>query len=238
MTRAGGKVWGGILGLMFGGPLGAIAGVFIGHQIDGSKQRTDALNDAAIFQINLLSILAYVAKVDGHVDKREVMTILAFFKSIGFDDSQMEVIQRTLKFALTQDINLQTTCRNFKKASNYEACLILLRVVYLVVMADEKVHPQEKIAVEQIVQYLGITAEDYQLLEAEFLRTDDKYYEMLGLERGATQEDVKKAYRKLALSYHPDRVSHLGPEYTEVAEEKFKMINEAYENVSKELQAA
>ena len=238
MAKVGGKLWGGILGLMFGGPLGAIAGVFIGHQIDGSQPRTAALNDAAVFQINLISILAYVSKVDGHVDKREIMTIFAFFKSIGFDESQMEVIQRTLKFAFTQDINLQTTCRNFKKASNYETCLMLLRVIYLVVMADEKVHPKEKIAIEQIVQYLGITAEDYQLLQAEFLRTDDKYYEMLGLERGASKEDVKKAYRKLALAYHPDRVSHLGPEYTEVAEEKFKLINEAYENVSKELQTA
>ena len=237
MAKVGGKLWGGILGMMFGGPLGAIAGVFIGHQIDGSQQRTEALNEAAVFQINLMAILAHVAKVDGHVDKREIMTILAFFKSIGFDDSQMVVIQRTLKFAFTQDINLQTTCSNFKKSSNYEVCLMLLRVVYLVVMADEKVHPKEKIAIEQIVQYLGITAEDYQLLQAEFLRTDDKYYEMLGLERGATQLDVKKAYRKLALSYHPDRVSHLGPEYTEVAEEKFKMINEAYEKVNKELQA-
>ena len=238
MAKVGGKFWGGILGLMFGGPLGAIAGVFIGHQIDGSNQRSDALNDAAIFQINLISIFAHVAKVDGHVDKRELATIFAFFKSIGFKDSQMEVIKRTLTFALTQDLNLETICRNFKKAANYEACLILLRVVYLVVMADEKFHPKEKIAIEQIVQYLGITAEDYKLLQAEFLRTDDKYYEMLGLERGATMTDVKKAYRKLALSYHPDRVSHLGSEYTEVAEEKFKMINEAYENVTKELQAA
>jgi len=238
MTKVGGKVWGGILGLMFGGPLGAIAGVFIGHQIDGSNQRSAALNDAAVFQINLISILAHVAKVDRDVDRRELATIFAFFKSIGFDDSQMEVIKRTLKFALTQDLNLQTICRNFKKAANYEACLILLRVVYLVVMADKKFHPKEKIAIEKIVQYLGITANDYQLLQAEFLKTDDRYYEILGLERGASKEDVKKVYRKLALSYHPDRVSHLGPEYTEVAEEKFKMINEAYEKVSKELQAA
>lgn len=237
MAKVGGKLWGGILGLMFGGPLGAIAGVFIGHQIDGSNQKSVALNDAAIFQINLISILAHVAKIDGHVDKRELTTIFAFFKSIGFDDSQMEVFTRTLKFALTQDLNLQTICRNFKKASNYEACLILLRVVYLVVMADGKFHPKEKIAIEQIVQYLDVTANDYQLLQAEFLRTDDRYYEMLGLSRGVGMDDVRKAYRKLALSYHPDRVSHLGPEYTEVAEEKFKMINDAYEKVTKELQA-
>jgi molecular chaperone DnaJ len=50
------------------------------------------------------------------------------------------------------------------------------------------------------------------------------YYEVLGLERGATEEDVKKAYRKLALQYHPDR----NPGNKE-AEEKFKEATEAYE---------
>ncbi|NCU33041.1 MAG: hypothetical protein EOM23_08955, partial [Candidatus Moranbacteria bacterium] len=219
-------------------PLGAIAGVFIGHQIDTSQPSHSGLNDAAVFQINLISILAHVVKVDGHVDKRELSTIISFFKSIGFNESQIEVIKRTLQFALTQDIDLKMTCAHFKQAANYETCLMLLRVVYLVVMADEKVHANEKIVIEQIVEFLGITSEDYKLLQAEFLQTDDRYYELLGLKRGASKEEVKKAYRKLALAYHPDRVSHLGPEYTEVAEEKFKLINEAYEKVNKELQAA
>lgn len=237
MGRVGGKLWGGILGMMFGGPLGAIAGVYIGSKIDRVSERIGGLGESAVFQINLVAILAYVAKVDGHVDKREVDTILALFKSIGFKTQQMEIIQRTLKFALSQNINLKTTCINYKKASNYEACRMLLRMVYLVVMADGKVDPKERIAIEQIVEYLGIAEEDYQLLQAEFIRTDDKYYEILGLKRGATKEDVKKAYRKLALEYHPDRVAHLGPEYTKVASEKFKIINEANQKVLKELQA-
>ena len=236
MAKMGGKVWGGILGMMFAGPLGAVAGIFIGHQIDGSKERTAALNKAVVFQINLIAILAYVAKVDGHVDRREIAAILSFFKALKFNDQQMSAIQRTLKFALGKDFDLQTTCTNFKKASTYEDRLMLLRVVYLVVMADEKIHPKEKIAIEKIVGYLGITSEDYQILQAEFVRTDDKYYQILGLKRGVDIKEVKKAYRSLALTYHPDRVSHLGVEYAKLAEEKFKIINEAYENVTEELQ--
>lgn len=231
-----GKFWGGLLGMMFGGPLGAIAGVYIGHQIDLSNPAKGVLNDRAVFQINLISILAYVAKVDGNVDKREVDTIFAFFRQIGFGPMQMQVIERTLNFALTQDIDLESTCRNFRKASNYESSLMLLRVVYLVVMSDQKVHKNEKIAIEQIADYLGINEHDLEMLRAEFLKTDDKYYKILGLEPGASIADVKKAYRKLALQYHPDRVAHLGKEYADVAEEKFKLINEAHEKVTKELQ--
>lgn len=231
-----GKFWGGLFGFMFAGPLGAIAGVFLGHQIDASKPARDALNAQAVFQINLISILAYVAKVDGDVDQREIDTIFSFFRRTGFGPAQLQIIERTINFALTQDIDLETTCRNFRKAANYESSLMLLRVVYLVVMADQKVRSQEKAAIEQIARYLGINADDVEMLKAEFLKTDDKYYKILGLEPGASAAEVKKAYRKLALQYHPDRVAHLGKEYADVAEEKFKMINESYEKVQRQLQ--
>lgn len=115
---------------------------------------------------------------------------------------------------------------------------MLLRMVYFVAMADEVVHEKEKEAIEQIVNFLGITDQDYQMLQAEFFTTDDKYYKILGLARGASLGEVKKAYRDLARSNHPDRVAHLGTEYVKVAEEKFKTINEAYQKVTKELNTA
>ena len=56
-------------------------------------------------------------------------------------------------------------------------------------------------------------------------------YEVLGLRRGATLEEVKKAYRELAGKYHPDKVSHLGDEFKVLAERRFKEINEAYQEI-------
>lgn len=55
-----------------------------------------------------------------------------------------------------------------------------------------------------------------------------RYYAVLGLEKGAGMEEIKKAYRKLCLQYHPDKVGHLGEEFKRVAEEKMKEINVAY----------
>ena len=58
-------------------------------------------------------------------------------------------------------------------------------------------------------------------------------YEVLGLKKGATLEEVKKAYRELVSKYHPDKVSHLGDEFKVLAERRIKEINEAYQEILK-----
>ena len=135
--------------------------------------------------------------------------MLALFQKMGFASRDMTMISRAFEIALKQDIDLKVTCDNFRKYSRYEECLMLLRMVYMVVMADQKFHAKEKEAIIQIVDYLGIHYDDHMSIQAEFLETADKYYEILGLTRGATLANVKKAYRNLALTHHPDRVGHL-----------------------------
>ena len=59
-------------------------------------------------------------------------------------------------------------------------------------------------------------------------------YEVLNIPQNATKEEIKKAYRKLAHQYHPDKTAQLGPEIQEVAHRKMQEINEAYELLLKE----
>jgi len=230
--KFGSSAWGSIIGLMFAGPIGAIAGAYLGHSFEKGKEKIDA---RSIFQINLISILSYVVKVDGEVAKAEIDTVLHLFKQLGFGAHDMSMMARAFETALKQDIDLKETCENFRKCSRYEECLMLLRMVYMIVMADQKYHAKEKEAIIHIVDYLGIHYDDHMSIQAEYRQTADKYYEILGLKRGATLAQVKKSYRNLALTHHPDRVSHLGEEYRTIAEEDFKKISEAYQAVIKEL---
>ena len=57
---------------------------------------------------------------------------------------------------------------------------------------------------------------------------------MLNLKKTATDSEIKKAYRKLAIEYHPDKVANLGEEYQKAAKEKFQKVQEAYEQIKKE----
>lgn len=54
-------------------------------------------------------------------------------------------------------------------------------------------------------------------------------YAILGLRDGASQEDIRAAYRQLAAQYHPDKLAHLGEEFQTLAEQKFKTIQSAYD---------
>jgi DnaJ like chaperone protein len=58
-------------------------------------------------------------------------------------------------------------------------------------------------------------------------------HEVLDVPLGASQEEIKSAYKKLAGKYHPDKLEHLGEEFKTLAEEKFKEIQEAYQQLKR-----
>ena len=87
---------------------------------------------------------------------------------------------------------------------------------------------------ELIAIYIGISKADYDSIYAMFYPNKQSNYKILEIEPNATNEEVKKAYRKMAIKYHPDKVATLGEDVQKAAEEKFKAVNQAYEAICKE----
>jgi DnaJ like chaperone protein len=67
-----------------------------------------------------------------------------------------------------------------------------------------------------------------------FIPETDSAYKILEIGPSATNDEVKKAYRRMAMKYHPDKVSHLGDDFRKTAGEKFSKVNDAYEKIKKE----
>jgi DnaJ like chaperone protein len=71
-------------------------------------------------------------------------------------------------------------------------------------------------------------------LKSMFYKDTAAAYKVLEIESSIADEEVKKAYRKMALKLHPDKVAYLGEDFRKAAEEKFRKVNEAYETIKKE----
>lgn len=81
---------------------------------------------------------------------------------------------------------------------------------------------------------MEIPASDFESVKSMFYRDTNADYHVLGIEPTATEEEIKKAYRQMAVRYHPDKVAHMGEEYQKGAKEKFQKVQDAYENIKKE----
>lgn len=93
---------------------------------------------------------------------------------------------------------------------------------------------KQKVSTFQHAQHAGYEHE-HRSEESEFGRETPREdpYAVLGVSRDAAPDEIKQAYRRLAGQYHPDKVSHLGEEFRELAEKRFKEIQEAYQALLK-----
>jgi DnaJ like chaperone protein len=108
-------------------------------------------------------------------------------------------------------------------------------VLFSVAMIDGVLHPIEEAMLRAAPGLLGLHPDIYDTVRRQFGHDLSHHYAVLGLADGADLAEVKKAYRKLAAEYHPDKVVSKGlPEdFTRFAEQKFKEINESYATISK-----
>ena len=79
-----------------------------------------------------------------------------------------------------------------------------------------------------------ISNKDFESIQAMFYKDTTSSYKILEIKPEASDTEVKKAYRKMAAKFHPDKVHHLGEEFQKMAEEKFKTLNDAYTQIKKE----
>lgn len=139
-----------------------------------------------------------------------------------------------LRDLLKQEIPLRDVCYQIKNRLDHSSRLQLLHFLYGVSKADGKVHPREVEIIEKIAGYMGISDKDTESIKAMFYEDTEAAYRVLEIEASVNDDEVKKAYRKMANKYHPDKVAYLGEDIRKAAGEKFRKVKDAYETIKKD----
>jgi DnaJ like chaperone protein len=252
---------GGALGWSFGGPIGAIIGLAIGSLIDSTTEQGGFLlgdgpttrtqpqgryrkvpnykgqrrpqTQSGDFEVSLLILASVVIKADGIQDKKELDFVRQQFVNMYGKDRANHAF-RLFKNISQQQIPTRQVCLQIKQMMDHASRLQLVHFLFGIAKADGMVTEVEVNQIHTICGYLGISSRDYESIKAMFYDSSDNAYKILEISKSASVEEIKKAYRKMAKKYHPDKVVHLGKEHQEGAEEKFRQVQKAYEQLQKE----
>ena len=226
---------GGGLGWALLGPLGGVLGFVVGSMFDRSngQQRVFTGTTHGDFTMSLLTLTAAVMKADGRILKSELEYVRQYF-SQSFGPAASQEAMLYLRDLLRQEIPLRDVCYQIKNRLDHSSRLQLLHFLFGVSKSDGKVHPKEVEVIEKIAGYLGISAKDLGSIKAMFYEDTDAAYRILEIKASVSNDEVKKAYRKMANKYHPDKVAYLGEDIRKAAGEKFRKVKNAYETIKKD----
>lgn len=225
------------LGWAFFGPVGGLVGFLIGSAFDKEGmprwQGTPGRTTPGDFAMSLLVLVAAVMKADGKVVKSELDYVKAYFVR-SFGEGSASEAMMMLRDILKQDIDLRGVTQQIKSRLDYSSRLQMMHFLYGIASADGIISGSEKDILQKISGYLGISTKDRESIMSMFVPSTDAAYKILEINPDSPDEEVKKAYRRMAMKYHPDKVSYLGEDFKKAAHEKFQKVSEAYEQIKKE----
>ena len=234
-------IGGGLGWVLGGGPVGALIGFALGSMLDSSSvsvsTNTSGSNRTTEgdFKMSLLVLMACIMKADGRVDKAELAVVKKFLVANFGEEGALDALQ-ILKNLLSQNINETEVAAQIGLHMNYSSKLELLHLLFNIAYADGEVVASELATIQRISTIFRIDRLDFESIKAPYMKTVDRdwAYKSLEIEASATNDEIKKAYRRMAKKYHPDLVNELGDDVKKSATEKFRSVNEAYEELKKQ----
>ena len=252
-----GKWIGGIVGFMAAGPLGALAGYAIGSMLEnndesnysgggygGRTYENPAYGQRNSFLFSMLVMASYIIKADGKVMHSEMEFVRQFLR-VNFGEAAVaegnQILLNLFEQRKQMDANNPQAFKNtiyecgmqIRQNMGYEERLQLLSFLAKIAQSDGSVCQAEIEALKEVATAMGMSAQEVESMLNLGGHTLEQAYKVLEIEPTATDDEVKKAYRKMALKHHPDRVATLGEDVKKAAEEKFQQINNAKEMIFK-----
>ncbi|MBU1340285.1 MAG: TerB family tellurite resistance protein [Proteobacteria bacterium] len=247
-----GKMIGGTIGFALGGPLGAVAGAAFGHTFVDKKeqaylssrpgtQQMLSSNEQAqlVFFTAAFSMLAKISKADGKVSDNEISAVETFMKrDLQLDLNSQQTAINIFRQAVTSPESFDAFALQFYSVFRTQPNIIdlMMDVMLRVSTADGSISNEEEALLLSATRIFNYSTADFERLKSKYVKQTNKYYAVLKCDETASNEEIKKQYRKLVSEYHPDKIEAKGlpEEFIKFANDKFKEIQEAYDTVKKE----
>ena len=238
-----GKVIGGVAGFALGGPLGAILGTAFGHAVDRKQGQKiggsgpDSLeNRQTAFTVAVIVLSAKMAKADGHVTRDEVD---AFKRIFEIPENEMDDVGKLFNEARQDAEGYEPYAKQVGDMFAHDAAVreSLLGGLFQIALADGIVHPDELAFLKNVARAFKLSSQDFDRIQSAHMGGDaTDPYQLLGITRDMSDDEIKKTYRNLSRENHPDTLIAKGmpQEFIDVANEKMASINAAYDLISKE----
>lgn len=228
---------------------GAMVGYFAGYFIEqlsqksksstsrGSTRNTSSRRSQVTpkdFELNLLSLASLVIKADGKVNQVELDYVRKYFVA-NYGKERANATFRTFNEVIkNREIDTARITTYISQFTRYESRLQIIHFLFGIANSDGHVSESELRKINEISGFFRIQYKDFESIKAMFFKQADNAYKILEIEKSATASEIKKAYRTMAKKYHPDKLQHLPKHLQKGAEDKFRSVQEAYDQLQKE----
>lgn len=234
--------------------IGSVIGYFLGSAIDsmmskgkgqGQRPRGQNFREAferatqqnvspGDFELNLLSLASIVIKADGTISQTELDYARQYFVR-AYGKERANATFRTFNDVIkNREVSASRICTFLNARTRYEVRLQILHFLFGIAQADGQISQSEVNVLGQIAGYFRINHQDFESIKNMFIKKADSAYKILEIEKSASNDEVKKAFRTMVKKYHPDKLMDMDDAYRKGAEEKFRNVQEAYEQIQKE----
>ena len=247
-----GKMIGGTIGFALGGPIGAVAGAAFGHTFVDRKEDAylssrpgldyslSSVEEAQlVFFTAAFSMLAKISKADGQITKKEIEAVEAFMHNdLQLDTSSRETAQNIFRQAVNSPESFDAFAQQFYTVFHNQPRIIdlMMDVLLRVSFADDRISDPEEDLLISAARIFRYSKTDFDRMRSRYVKQTHPSYAVLKCDETATNEEIKKQYRKLVTEYHPDKIASKGlpEEFVKFANDKFREVQQAYETVRKE----
>ena len=231
-----GKILGGATGFAFGGPIGALLGGVAGHAIDKIKTKKKLPEETALkqigFTIGVIVLSAKMAKADGKVTEDEIR---AFKEKINVPDSEIKNVAKLWDQAKKTTDGFQIYARQIANLLEKNSSVLeeLLKLLIIIALADGKITIPEIKYLKEVGNIFGFSEEDFERIYSSKSGVSSDPYQILGISRDASIDEIKQKWKQLAINHHPDRLISQGiPEdLIHKSTSRLKEINNAWDTI-------